>query len=171
VIAVYACVNEHAEEVLKVCQGHAERRHSRSGPVLLLSGFPPGTAIRFISTGAGQSCTNYSAVTYWNHTFPSGGKQFSPGTTICIAGSSGQVVLQTVQDQSTGQIGVLVNWSGDLVNVLGPNERLQYPPTVRAGNCREPLDRRREPVPSAKDRPADWADEHRIWITDQLTLQ
>jgi hypothetical protein len=100
-------------------------KDSRSGPVLLLSGFPPGTAIRFLGTGAGQSCTNYSAVTYWNHTFPSGGKQFSPGTTICIAGSSGQVVLMTVQDQSTGQIGVLVNWSVDLVNVLGPNERLQ----------------------------------------------
>jgi len=28
-----------------------------------------------------------------------------------------------------------------------------------------------EPVPSAEDRPAGWADEHRIWITDQLTLR
>jgi hypothetical protein len=28
-----------------------------------------------------------------------------------------------------------------------------------------------EPVPSAEDRPAGWADEHRIWVTDQLTLR
>ena len=27
------------------------------------------------------------------------------------------------------------------------------------------------PVPSAKDRPIGWADERRIWTTDQLTLQ
>ena len=90
-------------------------KDSRSGPVLLLSGFPPGSAIRFLSSSADQSCTTCSAVTYWNHPFPSAGQQFSPGTTICIAGSSGQVVLKTVQDQSTGQIGVLVNWSAELV--------------------------------------------------------
>ena len=41
-------------------------------------------------------------------------------------------------------------------------------------NARTALDARDalgEPVPSAKDRPAGWADERRIWITDQLTLQ
>jgi hypothetical protein len=89
-------------------------RDSRSGPVLLLSGFPPGTAIRFLNSGAGQSCRN-RAVSHWNHHFPSGGEQFPPGTTICIAGTNGRVMLNTVQDQSSGQIGVIVNWSADLV--------------------------------------------------------
>jgi hypothetical protein len=32
------------------------------------------------------------------------------------------------------------------------------------------LDAPGEPVPSAKDRPAGGTDEHRIWITDHLTL-
>jgi hypothetical protein len=89
-------------------------RDSRSGPVLLLSGFPAGTAIRFLSGGAGRSCRN-CPVSYWNHPFPSGGEQLSPGTMICIAGTNGRVVLNTVQDQSSGQIGVIVNWSADLV--------------------------------------------------------
>jgi hypothetical protein len=90
-------------------------RDSRSGPVLLLSGFPVGTAIRFLSSGAGPPCRNRTAASYWNLPFPSGGEQFSPGTTICIAGSNGRVVLNTIQDQSSGQIAVIVNWSADLV--------------------------------------------------------
>jgi len=44
--------------------------------------------------------------------------------------------------------------------------------SLRQGTCRPGRSRRPgEPVPSAKDRPAGWADERRIWITDQLTLQ
>src|SRR5262249_11514525 len=48
-------------------------KDSRSGPVLLLSGFPAGTAIRFLSTGADQSCRTRSAVSRRNHPFPPGG--------------------------------------------------------------------------------------------------
>ena len=42
---------------------------------------------------------------------------------------------------------------------------------AKARAARDALDALGEPVPSAKDRPAGWADEHRIWITDQLILQ
>jgi hypothetical protein len=101
-------------------------RDSPSGPVLLLSGFPAGTAIRFLSSATGQPRRNCSAVSYWNLPFPSGGEQFSPATMICIAGGSGRVVLNTVQNPSNGQIGVFVNWSADL-NMTGPKERLQLP--------------------------------------------
>jgi hypothetical protein len=90
-------------------------KDSPSGPVLLLSGFPAGTAIRFLARGAGQPCTNCSEVSSWNQPFPSGGEQFSPGTMICIAGGNGRVVLKTVQDQSSGRIGVFVDWSANLV--------------------------------------------------------
>ena len=90
-------------------------KNSPGGPVLLLSGFPVGTAIRFLSANAGRSGRNCSAVSYWNHPFPSGGEQFSPGTTICITGGSGRVMLNTVQNQSSEQIGVLITWFPDLV--------------------------------------------------------
>jgi hypothetical protein len=90
-------------------------KNSPGGPVLLLSGFPVGTAIRFLSIGAGRSGRNCSAVSHWNHPFPSGGEQFSPGTTICITGGSGRVMLNTVQNQSSEQIGVLITWFPDLV--------------------------------------------------------
>lgn len=90
-------------------------KNSPGGPVLLLSGFPVGTAVRFLSANAGRSGRNCSAVSYWNHPFPSGGEQFSPGTTICITGGSGRVMLNTVQNQSSEQIGVLITWFPDLV--------------------------------------------------------
>ena len=90
-------------------------KDSRSGPVLLLSGFPAGTAIRFLSTGADQSYGTCSTVSHRNHPFPSGGEQLSPGTTICITGDNGRVMLKTVQNQSSGQIGVIVTWFPDLM--------------------------------------------------------
>ena len=90
-------------------------RDSRSGPVLLLSGFPAGTAIRFLSTGTDQSYGNCSTVSHQHHPFPSGGEQLSPGTTICITGDNGRVMLKTVQNQSGGQIGVIITWFPDLV--------------------------------------------------------
>jgi hypothetical protein len=88
-------------------------RDSRGGPVLLLSGFPAGTAIRFLSIDAGQSRRNCFKVRYSNHPFPSSGEQFSPGTMICIAG--GRVMLKAVQHQSSGQIGVIIAWFPDVV--------------------------------------------------------
>lgn len=90
-------------------------RDSRSGPVLLLSGFPAGTAIRFLSIDAGQSRRNCFNVSYRNHPFPSSGEQFSPRATICIARGNGRVMLKTVQNQSSGQIGVIITWFSDLV--------------------------------------------------------
>jgi hypothetical protein len=90
-------------------------RDSRSGPVFLLSGFPVGTAIRFLSTGADQPCGNCSTVSHRNHPFPSGGEQLSTGTTICITGDNGQVMLKTVQNQPSGQIGVMITWFPDLM--------------------------------------------------------
>jgi hypothetical protein len=42
---------------------------------------------------------------------------------------------------------------------------------AKARAALDALDVLGESVRSAKDRPAGWADEHRIWITDQLTLQ
>src|SRR5215471_11748696 len=74
-------------------------RDSRSGPVLLLSGFPAGTTVGFLSVGTSRSCRNPSTVSDWNHSFPSGGTQFSPGTTICIAGANGRIMLETIQNQ------------------------------------------------------------------------
>ena len=88
---------------------------SPSGPVLLLSGFPVGTAISFLSTGADRSGRNCSAVSRRNHPFPSGGEHFSPGTTICITGGNGRVMLNTVQNQPSAQIGVIVTWFPDLM--------------------------------------------------------
>jgi hypothetical protein len=88
---------------------------SRSGPVLLLSGFPAGAAVRFLSIGAGRSCRNCATVSDWSESFPSGGEQFSPGTMICIAGDNGRVVLDTVQNQASGQIRVIVSWFPGLV--------------------------------------------------------
>jgi hypothetical protein len=85
-------------------------KDSRSGPVLLLAGFPAGTAISFFSTGADRSSRNRSAASHWNHPFSSGGEQFFPGTVICVTGGNGQVMLKTVQNQPSGQIGVLVTW-------------------------------------------------------------
>ena len=89
--------------------------NSPGGPVLLLSGFPVGTAISSLSTGAGRSGRNCSAVSHRNHPFPSSGEHFSPGTTICITGGSGRVMLNTVQNQASEQIGVLITWFPDLV--------------------------------------------------------
>ena len=90
-------------------------KDSSSGPVLLLSGFPAGTAIRFLSTGADQSCRTRSAVSRRNHPFPPGGEQFSPGTTMCITGGNGRAMLKTVQNQPSGQIGVIATWFPDLM--------------------------------------------------------
>jgi hypothetical protein len=90
-------------------------KDSRSGPVLLLSGFPADTTIRFLSIGADQSCRNCSTASHWHYPFPSGGEQFSPGTMICIAGGNGRVILKTVQNQSSGQIGLIITWFSDLV--------------------------------------------------------
>ncbi len=85
-------------------------KDSRSGPVLLLSGFPAGTPIRFLSASADQSCRTCSTVSHRNHPFPSGGEQLSPGTAICITGGNGRVMLKTVQSQPSGQIGVIITW-------------------------------------------------------------
>ena len=89
-------------------------RDSRSGPVLLLSGLPAGTATRFLSIDADQSCRNCSTVSYWKYPFPSGGEQFSPGTTIYIAGANGRVILRTIQNHSSGQVIVIITWLPDL---------------------------------------------------------
>jgi hypothetical protein len=85
-------------------------KDSRSGPILLLSGLPAGTAIRFLSTGADQSCRTCSTVSHRNQPFPPGGEELSPGTTICITGGNGQVMLKTVQNQPNAQIGVILTW-------------------------------------------------------------
>jgi hypothetical protein len=90
-------------------------KDSRSGPVLLLSGFPAGTAIRFLSPGADQSCWTRPTASRRSHPFPSGGEQFFPRTTICITGGDGQVMLKTVQNQPTGQIGVIVTSFPDVM--------------------------------------------------------
>jgi hypothetical protein len=90
-------------------------RDSRSGPVLLLSGFPAGTAIRFLSIDADRPRRDCFRASYLDHPFPSGGEQFSPGTMMCIAGGNGRVVLKTVQSQSSGPIGVIITWFPDLV--------------------------------------------------------
>jgi hypothetical protein len=90
-------------------------KDSPSGPVLLLSGFPASTAIRFLSTGAGQSCSTCSTASHPNHPFPSGGEKLSHGTTICITGGNGQVMLKTVQNQPSGPIGVIITWFPDLM--------------------------------------------------------
>jgi hypothetical protein len=90
-------------------------KNSASGPVLLLSGFPAGTAISYLSTGADQSCRTCSAVSGRNRPFPSGGQQLSPGATICITGDNGRVMLKTVQNQHSAQIGVIVTWFPDLM--------------------------------------------------------
>jgi hypothetical protein len=90
-------------------------KDSPSGPVLLLSGFPVGTAIRFLSTGADPSCRTCSTVSRRNHPFPPGGEQLSPGATICITGDNGRVMLKTVQNQPSAQIGVIVTWPRDLM--------------------------------------------------------
>lgn len=83
-------------------------RDSRGGPVLLLSGFPVGTAIGFLSIGAGRSYRTCSAISHWNYPFPSGGEQFSSGTRMCIAGPNGRFMLETVQSQPSGQIDVVI---------------------------------------------------------------
>jgi hypothetical protein len=83
-------------------------RDSRNGPVLLLSGLPVGTATTFLSIGADQSCGNCSTVSHWNYPFLPSREQFSPGTTICIAGANGRVMLRTVPNQSSGQIDVII---------------------------------------------------------------
>jgi hypothetical protein len=90
-------------------------KDSRSGPVLLLSGFPAGTAIRFLSTGADQSCRTRSAASRRNHPFPPGGERFSPGTKMCITGGNGRTMLKTVQNQPTGEIRVIATWFPDLM--------------------------------------------------------
>ena len=90
-------------------------KDSPSGPVLLLSGFPAGTAIRFLSTGADQSCRTCSTASCRNHPFPPGGEQLSPGATICITRDNGRVMLETVQNQPSAQIGVIVTWFPDLM--------------------------------------------------------
>ena len=90
-------------------------KDSPSGPVLLLYGFPAGTAIRFLSTGADPSCRTCSTVSRRNHPFPPGGEQLSPGATICITGGNGRVMLETVQRQPSAQIGVIVTWFPDLM--------------------------------------------------------
>jgi len=89
-------------------------RDSRRGPVLSLSGFPADTAIRLLSLGAGQPGRDCFTVSYRTHPFPSGGEQFSPGTVICVTGGNGRVMLKTVQNQPSGQIGVIVTWFSDL---------------------------------------------------------
>jgi hypothetical protein len=88
---------------------------SPSGPVLLLSGFPADTTIRFLSTGADPSCRTCSTVSRRNHPFYSGDEQLPPGATICITGDNGQVMLKTVQNQPSAQIGVIVTWFPDLM--------------------------------------------------------
>jgi hypothetical protein len=90
-------------------------RDTRSGPVLLLSGFPAGTAVRFLAISADRSRRNHSAVSDWSYSFPPGGEQFSPRTMICIAGANGRVMLEAVQNQSSGQIGVSITWFWDLL--------------------------------------------------------
>jgi hypothetical protein len=90
-------------------------KDSPSGPVLLLSGFPAGTAIRFLSTRADLSCRTCSTVSRRNHPFLPGGEQLSPGATICITGDNGRVMLETVQSQPNAQIGVIVTWFPDLM--------------------------------------------------------
>ena len=90
-------------------------KDSRTGPVLLLSGFPVGTAIRFLSPGADESCWIRSTASRRGHPFPSGGEQFSPRTTICITGGDGRVMLKTVQSQPNGQIGVIVTSFPDMM--------------------------------------------------------
>jgi hypothetical protein len=87
---------------------------SPSGPVLLLSGFPAGTAIRFLNMRTAQSCSNCSTASYVTYPFPSGSEQFSPGTVIRIAGANGQLMLETIRDRSSGQIDVLIAWFPDL---------------------------------------------------------
>lgn len=77
--------------------------------------FPAGTAVRFLSIDAGPSRRSHSTVSGWNHPFPSDGEQFSPGTAICIAGGNGRVMLETAQNQSSGQIGVLITWFSNLL--------------------------------------------------------
>jgi hypothetical protein len=89
-------------------------KDSSSGPVLLLSGLPAGKATRVLSIDADQSCGNCSEVSYWNYPFPSGGEQFSAGTTIYIAGANGRVILKTIQNQSSGQVIVIITWFPDL---------------------------------------------------------
>lgn len=89
-------------------------KDSSGGPVLLLSGLPAGTATRFLSSDADQSCGNCSEVNYWNHPFPSGGEQFSPGTTVYIAGPNGRVILRTIENQPSGQVVLLMNWFPEL---------------------------------------------------------
>jgi hypothetical protein len=90
-------------------------KDSPGGPVLLLSGFPAGTPIRFHSTGADQSCVTCSTVSHRNHPFPTGGEQLSPGTAVCITGGNGRVMLKTVQNQPSGKIGVIITWFPDLM--------------------------------------------------------
>jgi hypothetical protein len=90
-------------------------KDSTSGPVLLLSGFPAGTTIRFLSPGADQSCWTRSTASRRSHPFPSGGEQFSPRTTICITGGDGRVMLKTVQNQPSGQIAVIVTSFPDMM--------------------------------------------------------
>jgi hypothetical protein len=90
-------------------------KDSPSGPVLLLSGFPAGTAIRFLSTSADPSGRTCSTVSRRNHPFPLGGEQLSPGATICITGDNGRVMMKTVQNQPSAQIGVIVTWYPDLM--------------------------------------------------------
>jgi hypothetical protein len=90
-------------------------KDSPSGPVLLLSGFPVGTAIRYLSPGADQSCWTRPTVGRRSHPFPSGGEQFSPRTTVCITGGDGRVMLKTIQNQFSGQIGVIVTSFPDMM--------------------------------------------------------
>jgi hypothetical protein len=90
-------------------------KDSRTGPVLLLSGFPAGTGIRFLSAGADQSCRTRSTASRGSHPFPPGGEQFSPGTTVCITGGDGRVMLRTIQNQPSGQIGVIVTSFPDMM--------------------------------------------------------
>jgi hypothetical protein len=90
-------------------------KDSPSGPVLLLSGFPAGTAIRLLSPGADQSCWTRSTASRRSHPFPSSGQQFSPRTTLCITGGNGQVMLKTFQNQPSGQIAVIVTSFPDMM--------------------------------------------------------
>jgi hypothetical protein len=83
-------------------------------PVLLLSGLPVGTATRFLSISADQSCGNCPEVSDWSYQSASGGEQFSPGTTVYIAGGNGRVILRTVQNQSSGQVVVIITWFPDV---------------------------------------------------------
>jgi hypothetical protein len=89
-------------------------KDSGNGPVLLLSGLPTGTATRFLSSDAGQSCGNCSEVSYWNYPFPSGGELIPLGTTVYIAGPNGRVILRTIQNQPSGQVVLFINWFPDL---------------------------------------------------------